>query len=283
MQSSEGPGPYEKRLLRVIAHIHADPSRDLSLDALADVAALSRFHFHRVFHAMTGETVAESVRRIRMDRAARWLVTEDWPIAQVAARAGHPNTRSFARIFAEAFGCTPAAFRKRGEMTSPLTQKSKGVLHMYDVAISTAPPRRIVGLAHKGRYIEIGATFEKLSGVIASRGLFDRVGEMLGVYYDDPSAVPAEALRSFAAFTLAEGAAAPEGLEQIDLPGGKVATLRFKGHYSGLHKGYDYLFGPWLRESGEVPRDAPAMEIYRNTPMTAAPEDLLTDICLPLT
>jgi AraC family transcriptional regulator len=55
----------------VIDHIHANPAGDLSLDALADVAALSRFHFHRVFHAMTGETAADAVRRVRMHRAGR--------------------------------------------------------------------------------------------------------------------------------------------------------------------------------------------------------------------
>ncbi|MEO5619329.1 MAG: AraC family transcriptional regulator, partial [Cypionkella sp.] len=44
---------YETRLLRVLDYIHDNPAGDLTLDALAEVAALSRFHFHRVFHAMT--------------------------------------------------------------------------------------------------------------------------------------------------------------------------------------------------------------------------------------
>ena len=38
----------EKRLLRVLDHIHDNPAGDLSLDALSDVAAMSRFHWHRV-------------------------------------------------------------------------------------------------------------------------------------------------------------------------------------------------------------------------------------------
>lgn len=56
---------YERRLMRVLDYIHDNPAGDLSLDALADVAALSRFHFHRVFRAMTGQTVAQAVRRLR--------------------------------------------------------------------------------------------------------------------------------------------------------------------------------------------------------------------------
>ncbi len=38
------PSDYENRMLRVLEHIHANPAGDLSLDALADVAAMSRFH-----------------------------------------------------------------------------------------------------------------------------------------------------------------------------------------------------------------------------------------------
>ena len=57
---------YEKRLLRVLDHIHDNPAGDLSLDALADVAALSRFHWHRIFRAMTGETAHQTVKRMRM-------------------------------------------------------------------------------------------------------------------------------------------------------------------------------------------------------------------------
>ncbi len=111
-------GRYEDRIVRVIDHILANPAGDLSLDALADVAAMSRFHWHRVFRAMTGETAAEAVRRIRMQRASFWIVRGD-PVADVARRVGYRSVRSFARAFAEVQGMTPAAFRVRGETSRP--------------------------------------------------------------------------------------------------------------------------------------------------------------------
>ncbi len=93
------PNTYETRLLRVLDYIHDNPAGDLSLDTLADVAAMSRFHWHRVFHGMTGETCAQAVRRIRLHRAACWLVQQDWPVKMVAARCGFDNVASFSRIF----------------------------------------------------------------------------------------------------------------------------------------------------------------------------------------
>ena len=58
--------------------------------------------------------------------------------------------------------------------------------------------------------------------------------------------------------------------------------LRHVGPYTGLRQAYDYLYGKWLPESGEEPRDGPPFEIYENTPMDTAPEDLVTLICAPI-
>ena len=105
-------GDYERRLRRVVDHIHDNPAGDLSLDRLADVAALSRFHFHRVYNAVVGETAANTVRRMRLHRAAVGLVQGTDPVAMVARRVGYPNVASFTRAFAGHYGLTPA-FRKR--------------------------------------------------------------------------------------------------------------------------------------------------------------------------
>lgn len=163
---------YEKRLLRVIDHIHANPAGDLSLDALAEVAAMSRFHWHRVFHGMTGETVAEAVRRIRMHRASFWLVTTGLPIAEIAAKLGYPSVRSFARAFAEVRGMTPASFRKRGEESSPFTLLRKGHAMAYEIEVRDESPRRLFAVAHRGPYMEISRAFEKLSAIISARNLW---------------------------------------------------------------------------------------------------------------
>ncbi|MEP3345821.1 MAG: AraC family transcriptional regulator [Litoreibacter sp.] len=274
--------PYEARLLRVMEFIHDNPDGDLSLDALADVAAMSRFHWHRVFHGMTGETCAGAVRRIRMHRAACWLVQKDWSVPDVASRCGYDNAASFARVFREAFDLTPAAFRARGALMSPQSQTKKGNQAMYPVEIKTRPEGRLAALAHKGPYMEIGKKFEALAAMFSSRGLWPSAHGMAGVYYDDPNAVDEAELRSHAGILVGVDFVMPDDIEDLSITPGKVAVMTFKGPYSGLKAGYDYLYGVWLPESGEEPRDAPAMEIYLNDPTDTAPEDLVTEVCLPL-
>ncbi len=272
----------ERRLLRVLDHIHENPAADLSLDALSDVAAMSRFHWHRVFRAMTGETLAQAVRRIRMYRASQLLVTSDTPTDQIGTLVGMPNAASFRRLFADHFAMTPAAFRKRGELRPFARSFQMEITLMYPVAIRTEAPMRLAALPHKGAYHDISRAFQKLTAVMASRDLFRTAGRMVGVFYDDPRAVPVADLRSHAAFQITGQADLSDPLEAIALAPGRHAVMTYRGPYAGLPAAYDQLFGVWLPSSGEEPADAPSFEVYLNSPMDTAPEDLLTELHLPL-
>jgi len=273
---------YERRLARVVDHIHDNPAGDLSLDRLAEVAALSRFHFHRVYAAMAGETVAMTVRRMRLHRAAVALIQGDAPLREVARSVGYPNVSSFTRAFSESYATSPLAFRRRGELRPmTLTLPQKGKL-MYPVILRTDPARRLVALPHSGPYILINRAFEKLGATVGPRGLFPQMGHMVGVYYDSPGDTPPEALRGHAGFECRPDTPIDPPLVEVLLPAGRHAVLTYKGPYAGLSAAYEQLFGLWLPQSGEEAADSPVFEVYLNTPMDTAPEDLLTEICLPL-
>ena len=273
---------YERRLARVLDYIHDNPAGDLSLDTLSDVAALSRFHFHRVFAAIMGETAANAVRRMRLHRASVALVQTNLPIAAIANTVGYPNLASFSRAFSESYRATPAAFRHRGKLRPNLISiPQKGPL-MFPVITRQDPARRLACSPHKGPYPEINRAFEKLSATIAARGLFAQVGQMVGVYYCSPADVAPENLLSHAGFLVGANTPIEAPLEEVTLPAGRCAVLTFKGPYVGLPAAYDQLFGIWLPQSSETPADAPTFEIYLNSPMDTAHEDLLTEICLPL-
>jgi AraC family transcriptional regulator len=274
---------YEKRIRRVLQHIYDHPDGDLSLDALADVAAMSRFHWHRVFHGMTGETCAQAVRRLRAHRAACWLVQTDWPVAQVARRAGYDNVQSFARLFRQQFGMTPKAFRAAGRPDSQSLTFRKGPVDMYPVEIlENQSPTRLATLPHRGAYTAIGSAFEQLGAMMAARNLWPQVKGMIGVYYDDPDAVAEADLRSSAGVIVGDDFAMPEDLQEIRLQGGRHAVLTFTGPYSGLKPAYEWMFGSWLPQSGQELGDAPCFELYLNSPMDTAPADLITKIYVPL-
>ena len=273
---------YENRLIRVFDYMSANLDGDLSLDALAEVAAMSRFHWHRVFRAMTGETQADAVRRLRLTRAAHWLVETDWPIGEILRRSGFANERSFIRAFTALHGLTPAAFRQRGALPPPPTLPAKGQTTMYPVDILDQPARRLAAVSHRGPYLEIGAAFDKISAILAARGEGGKGRTMAGIFYDDPSQTPETELRSHAAVEVEPDFPIDAPMEEVRLPAGRHAVMQYTGPYSGLSAAYDQLYCDWLPGSGEEPADSPVFEVYRNTPMDTEPDKLRTDLMLPL-
>ncbi len=274
---------YETRLLRVLDYIHGNLDGDLSLDTLAEVACMSPHHWHRVFRAMTGETLAEAIRRIRFVKAGNALVNEDAPLAQIAARFGYANLDSFSRTFRTIHGTSPDAFRKKGIQINNELRQASGDHTMYPVTIQDLTPSRAAGVLHVGPYAQISSAFHKLGGIIGARGLFPHIRGMIAIYHDAPDSKPEADLRSHAALIIADTCPQDiEGLEYFDLTGGKHAVMEHSGPYATLGSAYEWLYGKWLPESGEEPSDAPPIELYVNNPQDTPPDQLRTDIRLPL-
>lgn len=276
-------GDYAARIRRVLEYIYNNLDGDLSLDTLADVACMSRFHWHRVFRAMTGETLAEATRRLRLLKAANALVNGDASIAEIAKTSGYPNVTSFSRAFSAAYSMPPGEFRERGAQLANELRQTAGGNTVYPVTIEDLPPCRAAGVLHAGPYPEIGEAFHRLSATLAARNLFAHVRAMIAVYHDAPGSKPEAQLRSHAAVIIGDDfPVGVDGLEYFDLVGGKHAVMAHKGPYATLASAYEWLYGKWLPESGENPRDAPPVEVYVNDPRTTSPDQLRTDIRLPI-
>lgn len=273
---------YSERIQRVREHIHTHLDEPLDLDSLADIACLSRFHWHRIYRAMSGETAAQTVRRLRLARAAHDLVSTPRSLDAIAERAGYGSTPAFTRAFTTAYGVPPATFRASG-LHAELTRASQEDDAMaFPIEIRELPMRPALGLVHAGPYSEIGRTFDRLFAIFQTERLLPHVRGIFGRYVDDPHAVAPADLRSHACVFLATSTVTSPSLESIEAGGGLYAVLTYKGPYAAIQPAYDWLFGTWLPNSGYQARDAPCLEINLNTPMTAVPADLLTEICLPL-
>lgn len=106
---------HGQRLDRVMEYIRNHYADKLSLEKLAAVACFSKFHFHRVFKTLNGETVNNCIRRIRLDESIRKLRQDvDLSISEIAYSCGFSTSQNFSRAFKAHFGVTPASVRKEG-------------------------------------------------------------------------------------------------------------------------------------------------------------------------
>ena len=275
---------YGTRLERVFQWLADHPDDAVDLTRLADIACLSRYHFHRVYRATRGETVAETVRRLRLHRAAVELISRELPVTRVAHRAGYASQEAFTRAFKAAYGVPPARYRasfvpiptvrRQGDPMQPTMN--------YDITIRETPAVRVAALPHRGDYARIATTFEQLSTIAGGLKLFGPATRSFGIYYDDPSATPRDALRSDACLTVPDDWLPSGRLEQREIRSGRYAVILHVGPYAELERAYKWVYGTWLAQSGEELADVPLVEEYLNDARTVSPRELRTEIWLPL-
>lgn len=273
---------YEERLGRVLAWIFDHLEEELDLNRLADIASLSPTHWHRIYQAMRGETVAATVKRLRLDRAAAYLVQTSLSVEEIAKKSGYGDLSSFTRIFKSIYGLPPAQYRRQGSHTLFHPQSKEGFKTMYSVTIRTFPEMEAITVSHQGPYLEINRAYERLFGWLAARNAIPEDLRMIALFYDDAALVPAGQLHSRAGIVTAKNIPIEAPLERILIAGGDYAILRHKGPYADMKPAYEWFYGRWLAQSGRELADQPGLEEYLNTPQNTKPTDLLTDIYLPL-
>jgi AraC family transcriptional regulator len=281
MKASTGQD-YQERIVRTLTYIQEHLDEDLDLDRAAAVAAFSRFHFHRIFRGLVGETFKEHVRRLRLERAARNLKLLDEPVTQIAFQAGFETHESFTRAFGDMFNVSPSAYRAGAQADSGCGYRAPEYGEPPVVEVKELAPMRVVFLRHLGPYDQVGATWGKLMSWAGRHGLLGPGMKLIGLVHDDPDVTPADKVRYDAAVTVSRPVE-PEGeFGVMEIPGGSYAVFVHKGPYEGLGKTYQRIYGGWLPQSGRTVRDTPPFEQYLNSPMDTRPEELLTAIHIPL-
>jgi len=300
---------YELAVLKAAEDVTSSLDRALDLQELARRAALSPFHFHRVFRGMLGETPLELSRRLKLERAAYRLLHEDEPIIELALGAGYETHESFTRAFRSHYGCSPSEFRasraRDGSSSCagpfrPQLAAHSGIhyqpgaalseIHylkgesIMDVEIKQMPELRVATLRHVGPYNRISQAFERLHHIVAGKQqLFGPGSAMLAIFHDDPETTPASELRSDAGLVVAGNAVIPSELTEQRLPAGRYARTVHRGSYEQLGDTWSRFMGEWLRSSGQrMPENGLAYELYRNTPADVPKDELITELYLPL-
>ncbi|NVB37634.1 AraC family transcriptional regulator [Pseudenhygromyxa sp. WMMC2535] len=110
-----------RKIARALEFIHDLDGREqgppsVSLDELAEIAELSKYHFLRQFSSVVGMTPGAYLRTLRLCHAARKLRTSDAPILEVALSVGFADHPSFSRAFARHMGMTPSEYQRLGPL-----------------------------------------------------------------------------------------------------------------------------------------------------------------------
>ena len=265
-ESREIMNPAQKALWFIESHL-ADA---LTLDEIAGVAGISRFHMVRAFAAATGLLVMRYVRARRLSEAARALACGAPDILALALEADYGSHEAFTRAFRDHFGVTPEAVRASTRLDNlrlqePIVMDSTALDHLKPPRFETSKPLLIAGLGERINPENGGAgipnqwyRFHQSADAIPGR-----VGTMsYGVCCNGDDAGNFEYI---AGVEVTDFSDLPRQFSRVRIPEQKYAVFTHAEHISTIRRTINTIWNHWLPISGMKAAEAPNFERYDET------------------
>lgn len=96
---------------KVVDYIEENLNDELNLDKIAEKAGYSKFHLHRIFSKIVGETIHKYIQKRRLTEAERKLVYTDESIIDIALISGYESQQAFALAFKKMYKSSPQMYR----------------------------------------------------------------------------------------------------------------------------------------------------------------------------
>lgn len=243
---------YQQKLQPVIRYLESNFKAPLNLKEVAEKAFLSPYHFHRIFKAVTHETLAGYLRRLKLEYAAQRLFYNEESITEIALTLGFASSQSFAKAFRQYFGIKATdirncitleqyclliknsnighLIRKNGNENSEdnaysLPCYQQGEKTMNAIKTERVEEKLLAYIRVTGPY---GKNYEgaqqKLYQWAGAHALAE--GDSIYIYHDNPEITPDEKCRTDICIAVPVGTNVPKGIELQTLPAGSYAYFR---------------------------------------------------------
>jgi AraC family transcriptional regulator len=254
--------PAQKALWFIEGHL----AGSLSLDEIATVAGVSRFHLVRAFAAATGLPVMRYVRARRLTEAARALAAGAPDILHVALEADYGSHEAFTRAFRDHFGITPETVRAtacldRLELLEPILMDQTITDKLPSPRFVTGKAFLVAGLGERYNW-ESGAAipgqWQRFHQSVAH--IPERVGQVAyGVCCNSDDAGNFDYI---AGVEVADFSELPRDFSRVRIPEQKYAVFSHSEHISTIRRTVNTIWNQWLPASGLKAADAPNFERY---------------------
>jgi AraC family transcriptional regulator len=254
--------PAQKALWFIESHL----AEQLTLDQIADIAGVSRFHMVRAFAAATGLSVMRYVRARRLSEAARALAGGAPDILGLALEADYGSHEAFTRAFRDHFGVTPEAVRAVAhldhlKLQEPIVMDSTALDHLAAPRFETSKPLLIAGPGERyswetsaaipGQWQRFGQSVHNIPG---------RIGQVAyGVCCNGDDAGNYDYI---AGVEVSDFSDLPREFAKVRIPEQKYAVFTHVDHISTVRRTINTIWNHWLPASGFKVADAPNFERY---------------------
>ena len=255
---------YIQKINLALDYIDENFGRKITTIELASISAFSEFHFHRIFKAVTGETVNRYVKRLKMGKSKRVLQLDNKSITDIALDYGYKSSANFARDFKQYYSQSASEIRHQSlnksimiEKPAHLKLESAGFRDYSSIPVLYK--RVLTGYDPE----EVSRAFRELYEWIQKNKIGFNDIRSIGIGYDDPDYIDPDKCRYDACITFKKKIPIDtEPFSTKTINPGRCRVFRFEGKGKDFGKAWDYVFKTVINSDGIRPGDKPHFEEY---------------------
>lgn len=295
---------YIKRINNVLLFIDQNLDQELNLETIAKIGNYSPFHLHRIFKAITNETINEYITRKRIEKAASILLRKrEITISELSLQYGFNSNSSFTRTFKKFYGISPKEFRQKypdkfskiGKMDSKNRQEN-GIFDQYicninnhenwikmkaKIEIKEMPKLDLAYISQIGHNGMQNAYSKLIKWANSKRLLENENLKIVTIYHDSFKITEPEKVRMSACISLKEKVEVDGEIGLTTVERGRFIVGHFEIQINEFEKSWSGLF-IWMSENGYKKADRNPYAIYYND-FNEHPEKMsIVDFCIPI-
>ena len=272
----------------IIYYVYKYIDTNINLDELSQNLSVSKFHMHRIFKNEFGKNVYESIKSIRLQKAASLLLTnKNSTITQIAKMCGYSSQTSFAKVFKEKFLMTPKEWKSGGYNSyvetiltkSQSASSSTAEFSSLKPTILKMPQMRVYYIRHRGYDRSIKEAWQKLQTWTLCNDITNFT--QIGLHHDNPTIIPLNECQYIACVSV-EKELKDATLPTLLIPEGVYAKFDFQGKYGDVLKFMNWVYFEWLVQSGYETTTNPSYAIYHKNHFLSDDEEFDLSYYIPI-
>ncbi|RXJ98657.1 AraC family transcriptional regulator [Arcobacter sp. CECT 8989] len=260
---------------------------DISLEELAKLNSVSKFHFHRIFKEETGENLFDRITSIRLQKAANLLITNNYStISEIANLCGYSSHTSFIKAFKKRFTYTPSQWRKGKfkNFTKDKLNIDESIIKGFEELkpkIKVIPKKICAHIRHKGYdSLALSKVWQRLLAFAYQNNLSNNT--QIGIYHDSTIIIPYEECNYIAALEVDESFKPNNSISKFEVIESLCAIFHYEGKYGDICKLMTYVYQYWMPNSGYEATTLPAYVIYTQNHYLDENDSFILDLYVPI-
>lgn len=260
-------------------YIYTHIQTHIDIEELSGDLHVSKFHMHRIFKEAFGKNIYESIKSIRLQKAASLLLTNKYStISNVANECGYSSQSSFIKVFKERFDMTPKEWRGGGYKQysgrilrqSKTAMASKADFSKLTPTIVKMPSIESYYIRNKGYNVNVKETWQKMQTWILSNNIENY--QQIALLHDNPTITPLAECQYIACVSTPQKVLS-ERLPKFKISDGVYAKFDLQGKHGDMLRFIHWVYHEWLLKSEYETTTKPSYAVYKKNNFLSEDEE----------